>query len=317
LVGIRLATFNCQNLFARFKFNKNIDAQKAIKDGWLANQANFNIFNEEEKAITSEAIKATKANVLALQEVESNLTLKEFRNKFLGGRRKYPEYIVIDGNDPRFIDVGVLSTFPIGNIRTHIHEIDSSSNRELFSRDCLECDILIPSNSKIKKLTLFVNHFKSMFEISDPCNGRKKTHKKRLAQANRVKDIVLERYPNGDGDFAILGDFNDFIDSDSSISSLVKWKKVVNVTERLPIEEQWTEYWQGNKKCGLGETFHQLDYILLSKSLAEQNADAIPKIIRNGLPKKASRYHGPWFEGVGMTNPKASDHCPIVIDLAL
>lgn len=308
-----LATFNCENLFARYKFDKTVQKEDAIKDGWLANQTRFHKFDKAETRLTAAALKETKADVIALQEVENNGTLRTFRSRYLNGRKKYQEYLVIDGNDYlRLIDVGILSSFHIEKIRTHMHDIDEQTKELIFSRDCLECDIVMPDN---KMLTLFINHFKSMYNPSDPCNGRAKTHNKRVMQANKVKEIVLERFPDGNGDFVILGDLNDYIDSDSSISDLVNWNRVENVVNRLPVEERWTHYWEGNKKCHLDETYHLLDYILISKSLAEKNADAIPSIMRKGLPKKVVRYNGPWLKGLG--NKAASDHCPVAIELSI
>jgi hypothetical protein len=76
-----------------------------------------------------------------------------------------------------------------------------------------------------------------MFDRSDPCNGRVKKYKKRLSQANWIKEIALKRYPSGLGDFAKLIDFNVFIYSHfSAITNLVEWKKGVYVTEGLPNE---------------------------------------------------------------------------------
>jgi predicted extracellular nuclease len=69
---IRLATFNCKNLFARFRFDKNIDAEKAVKGGWLANKTYFHINDEMEKELIAAAIKAIKADVIPLQEIENN-----------------------------------------------------------------------------------------------------------------------------------------------------------------------------------------------------------------------------------------------------
>lgn len=311
MATLTLATFNCENLFARYKFDKKVPKEDAFKDGWLANQTHFHEFDKVETRLTAAALKETRADVIALQEVEGNGTLRTFRSRYLKGREKYKEYLVIDGNDYlRLIDVGILSSFHIENIRTHMHDIDEHSKKPVFSRDCLECDIVMPDN---KKLTLFINHFKSMYNPSDPCNGRAKTHDKRVMQADRVKKIVEERFPDGNGNFAILGDLNDYIDPNSSISELVNWNRVENIVKRLPAEERWTQYWEGNKKCHLDETYHQLDYILLSKSLAENNADAIPIIMRKGLPKKAKRYKGPWLKGIG--NKAASDHCPVIIKL--
>jgi endonuclease/exonuclease/phosphatase family metal-dependent hydrolase len=167
------------------------------------------------KEVTAAAIKATDADVIALQEVENLPALREFRNKFLK-KQGYDHMIVIDGNDPRFIDVGVLSRYAIENIDTHIHEKDGQSRYPLFSRGCLECDIVLPEE---KRLRLFVNHFKSMYNPKNPCNGRKDTRNRRLHQAMRVKQIVAEQFPDSSPDsgqpFAILGDFNDYLETDS------------------------------------------------------------------------------------------------------
>lgn len=74
MAGIKIGTFNCENLFARFKFNKDVDPEMAVQDGWDANRTHFNILNDVEKHITALAIKGTKADVLALQEVENLAT---------------------------------------------------------------------------------------------------------------------------------------------------------------------------------------------------------------------------------------------------
>jgi len=62
--------------------------------------------------LTAKAISETKADVIALQEVESLAALRRFRNDYLK-RRGYDHVIVLDGNDPRFIDVAVMSKYPI------------------------------------------------------------------------------------------------------------------------------------------------------------------------------------------------------------
>jgi endonuclease/exonuclease/phosphatase family metal-dependent hydrolase len=318
LTNIRLATFNCNNLFQRFKFGSGVDQSHVINEGWLANMLDVQLFNETEKALTAAAIMETKADIIALQEVESMNTLRLFRDRYLGGRQNFPHGILISGNDPRLINVAVLSKYPIRSIETHVDEWDEEFQRPLFKRDCLECDIDISSSNKIR---IFVNHFKSMYDRNEPCNGRSKSMKERSRQAQRVKELVLKRFPGGDGMYAILGDFNDYLETDSqrisAINDLVKWHKVVNVIERLPLGERWTIYFEGNKQCGQGPTYRQLDFILLSKSLAENNQSAIPTIIRKGIQKTATLYKGPRFEGIGDVTPRASDHCPVVIELKI
>jgi predicted extracellular nuclease len=321
LVTIRLATFNCENLFARFRFDKDVDPEKAVHDGWLANKVYFYINNETEKELTAAAIKATKADVIALQEIESLQALKGVRNKYLKNQG-YHYAFLIDGNDPRLIDIGILSRFPIEKIDTHIQEWDNGLHGPLFSRDCLECDLVLREK---KKLRLFINHFKSMYNPKDKCNGRKATRDRRLHQARRVKEIVSEEFPNEEDDkqhpFAVLGDLNDYLQTDSqgytSIGEVVNWNRVKNIVARLPEKDQWTHFYEGNKSCGFGKNYKQLDYILLSRPLADSNTAAEIKIIREGLPKSADKYKGHRFGNVGMHKPKASDHCPLVVQLQL
>ena len=252
------------------------------------------------------AIRELGADVLALQEVESVDTLKHFRAGALGGRKAYPYVAGIDGNDPRLIDVAVLSKLPITHVRSHQHLLDPETRSStLFSRDCLEVDVALPEGGS---LTLFVNHFKSML------GGREETRPKRERQARAVKEIVTERCgaDAGEHPFAILGDFNDYLEDDeqgmTGIAELVRWEELENVVRRLPEEERWTHFWPR------GRAYHQLDYLLLSRTLADATPSS-PEIMRKGMPLRAERYEGERFVGVGRDNPKASDHCPVVIEL--
>jgi len=315
---IRVGTFNCENLFARYRFRANTDPDDALIDGWTINQEKFDIYDESSKSLTALAIKETKADIMALQEIENLDTLRKFRTDYLGGRRKYPHLLVIDGNDPRRIDVGVMSKFPIKGIETYVNEYDVPNRRWVFSRDCLECKIQEPSG---KMLTLFVNHLKSMFDRSDICNGRKNTHEKRKAQAKRIMEIVQSRVDVDTDDFIILGDFNDYPETDnqgsSAIAELTKWPKIKNVIDHLPPDEQWTQHFKGNESCNIDEAYRPLDYILISKSLDAKNPHPKVEIIRKGLPLRAERYTGDRFSNIGMNRPKASDHCPMVVELEL
>lgn len=205
MAEVRVATFNIENLFARFRFNAGIDPEKAVKDGWNAEETAFDIASPDAKRITAAAIKQTQADVLCCQEVENLDTLKRFRSRHLGGSKIWPYALAIDGNDPRLIDVAVLSKFPIIHARSYAHE--RLGNSALFSRDCLEIDVLVGK----KTLTLFVQHYKSMM------GGRANTRARRVVQVERTVEIIKERFGKqspGSHPWAVLGDFNDYMQTD-------------------------------------------------------------------------------------------------------
>lgn len=79
--AVGVATFNVENLFARFKFNSDVDPQVAIKDGWDVNKTYFTILDEASKKVTGKLIRSLKADVIAPQEVENLDTLRRFRGE--------------------------------------------------------------------------------------------------------------------------------------------------------------------------------------------------------------------------------------------
>ena len=144
--------------------------------------------------------------------------------------------------------------------------------------------------------------------------GREPTHARRFKQATRIVEIVKERWEKQgyEGNFVVCGDMNDYNDEETALVPLLRAPFLENVVERLPKEDQWTHYY--NKE----NTYSQLDYLFVSKSLSQHSAnrDTLPIIERRGMPMRA-KYDQPRFPGVGYDNPKASDHCPVMIDLFL
>jgi endonuclease/exonuclease/phosphatase family metal-dependent hydrolase len=294
---IRVATFNVENLFARYNFRKNFEPNG--DDGFTINNLAFDVYNETEKIITAKAIRKMDADIICLQEVESLPVLDRF-NSWKLASLKYKHRMLIDGNDPRQIDVAVLSRYPISRIKSHRDERSGTS--PLFSRDCLEVIIDVED----KQLHLYINHFKSMI------GGRDDTSSRRKAQSDRVVELIEKDWKDKsyEGNFIVLGDFNDYLDDNSSIANLVHHEGLVNVIERLPEPEQWTHYYKSK-----GE-YRQIDFSLLSKSLAGNNPND-PVIMREGLPYRADKYTGNRFDEIGEDNPKASDHCGIYMDIEL
>lgn len=313
---IRVGTFNCENLFARYRFRSKTEPASLTKNGFTINQLAFEILGDDEKVLTAKVIAALDADVLALQEIENFEILKRFRSQHLK-RLGYAHAILIDGNDPRFIDVAVLSRHPLVRIRSHQNVL--LGGRPVFSRDCLEVDVDVQG----RPLALFVNHFKSMLDKGAGRSGRRTTKARRELQARTVKELITARFGSSPGHapFVVCGDFNDYLGpgqgTTDGIRDLVLWDAVENVLDRLPEPERWTHFYETKKTPDdRPEAYKQLDYLLLSSTLARAT-DAIPVVVRAGLCTNAARYAGKRLPGVGSSRPAASDHCAVGVDLAL
>lgn len=288
---LRVATFNAENLFLRYPFGQETPGAPFVPS---------DLFHRQ---ITADALRAIRADVVALQEIESLQTLKKFNAHFLA-ERSYRYAMCIEGNDSRGIDVALLSRFPLACLRTHQFETEEGEQdaRPLFPRDCLEAQIALPGG---RLLTLFINHFKSM------AGDRDGTMSRRRAQAQRVAQIVEERFPDpADADWIVLGDLNDYPPS-PGLEPLLSRPYLENVVARQPEPERWTHHW------AFGDEYRQLDYLLVSQRLAAANPEALPEIERRGLPGRAARAEEERFPGVGFDHPKASDHCPVVWEFSL
>jgi endonuclease/exonuclease/phosphatase family metal-dependent hydrolase len=298
---ITIGTFNCENLFARYRFRDGLDPDKL--DGFTVNDVAFDLYTPEDKRITAEAIRATHADVLALQEVEGLPVLDTFTSRLLESAG-YTYRAVVHGNDPRNIDVAVLSKLLITRLRSWRHL--RSTRSSLFSRDLLEVDVEVPvDDSKPRTLTLFVNHLKSMME------GRAATHDRRAEQVHELVRIVADRVgPDFERNFVVLGDMNDYLEEDehggkTALGELAGHPFLVNANDALAADDRWTHYYAG------GEEYRQLDFLWVGRAFYERAGRPVPSIVRQGLPLRATRFAGKRFAGVGHDRPKASDHCPV------
>src|SRR5262249_48762485 len=130
--------------------------------------------------------------------------LRQFSEKLLPEVRgiPYDQTMLIDGNDDRGIDVGLMVRQPyrVGWMRSHVDDADARGRR-IFSRDCPEYSIWTPQGDVV---WLLVNHFKSK-----GYGGQETSNARRSAQAKVVRDIYARLRSEGATLIAVLGDFND------------------------------------------------------------------------------------------------------------
>ena len=319
---LRIMTFNVENMLVRFDFREwekerlatlldidsDVDRANLIRTHW-------NVINEENRVSTALSIREEDPEVICLQEVENMWSLKSFHDRYLRriSGRDYRYKILIEANDPRGINVALMSRYVIDSSTTHQHIIkdiqypDGIRREPVFRRDCLEVNIR--KNNKI--LPIFVCHFKSM------SGGRDATRSIRQAEAGTVKEILENRFGDPSShDWVVVGDLNDYTETDGipdqnhGLDLLLSNGFSTDLVKKIQDpKDRWTHFFSGEG------SYHQLDYILASPSIAEKNPEARPQIIRRGQPYRAERYMGPRWPRIGYDRPKASDHCPVVMNL--
>lgn len=315
---IKITTFNVENLFNRYAFLDTPwderDYEKFVQAIGLVSIASRKgdlvpyAITEIQRNNTANVILDASPDILAVQEVENLYTLRIFNDTYLDNY--FDKMLLIDGNDPRGIDVGIMVKRgfkgEIVNIRTHVDDgvTDRSTARDfgylvkggIFSRDCLEIDIKI--NNKL--LTFLVNHFKAQDRKPSSIERRKK-------QADKVSKLATKATKEGKYPI-VLGDLN--IDpkkpqtpGDDSLDPLLKSNLL---KDHFP-KDTWTHYYSPEKKVS------RLDYILTHKDLNVIETEVIYK----GLTTKCKQYKGERYPTVGQEHTEASDHCPTSVHIKL
>jgi exonuclease III len=325
---LRLTTFNCENLFGRYRFLDDPshmpihDFEKLLQipgvislEPGRSGKIRPAPIAEEQRITTGAAILAANPDILAAQEVENLATLRIFNAKFMNNA--FDRIVLIDGNDARGIDVGFLVrkgvSASIADIRTHVDEdqnggflpkssrLDTKvTSQAIFSRDCLEVDVQVGGTL----VTFLVNHFKAQ-------DGNPTSQARRTRQAARVAEIARAARDQGKKPI-VMGDFNidaKQADYDGSLDSLVNLAFLIDPFAGLGPNDRWTHFFSSKKAIS------RLDYILVDDSLKSKVLGT--DIFRGGLSPKATQFPGPRLPSMQGNDLEASDHCPttVVLDL--
>jgi predicted extracellular nuclease len=145
-------------------------------------------------------LKALAGDIIVLAEIENKAILDDLNTTELGGA--YGQTILIEGNDTRGIDVGVMSKIAPDSVVSHKDDVfvlaGTNGPQYHYSRDCIEVQFTF----NMRKLIVLGVHFKAKAAPDDP--------DKRLAEGQhtrKIADDLLAMHPGAA--IVVLGDFND------------------------------------------------------------------------------------------------------------
>ncbi len=251
---------------------------------------------------TARVIGEIDADVIAVIEVEDRPSLVRLNHELLGDQ--YAHVMLVDGNDDRGIDVGIMTKkgFEIVAIKSNVDLKDRRGT--VFSRDCAQYEIATPSGEIVHVL---VNHFKSQ-------SGGGADKRRRQAKAVRV---IADGLVAAGKNVIVLGDFNE--GQPSLTKPATNLKQLFDPKGPLVSCYELPGFDPGKRPgtfdaCGIT---NRLDYMLVSKSLRPKFMNG--HVFRKGLWGTRTTRPTDWETYPEMTNhdQQASDHAALVVEFDL
>ena len=225
------------------------------------------------KSKIRESIRASGAEVLALQEVGGTNALLELRASLKNDGCEFPYWEIVNAWDTN-IHVAVLSRFPI--VRRNPHTNDSFllfGKRHFVKRGFAEVEIRVNDHYSF---TLLTAHLKSKLSIWDADEEEVREEEANLLRGN--VEAMLRARPNLN--LIVAGDLNDSRDSKAVRSIIAAGRKNALIDTRPaerngddqpnsnprypPPQITWTHYF------GKEDSYGRIDYILLSRGMARE-----------------------------------------------
>jgi endonuclease/exonuclease/phosphatase family metal-dependent hydrolase len=268
--------------------------------GWL--ELKTELVNERATRNSAQVVRDVNPDVIAVIEAENRQALMQFSNKLMPavGAATFEQVMLIDGNDERGIDVGLMAKrgFEIGWIRSHVDDIDERRQR-VFSRDCPEYSIWAPSGAVV---WLLINHFKSK-----GYGGQDSSDAKRARQAAEVAKIYARLKSEGAEYIAVMGDLNDTPDS-APLSALLQGTDLKDMSEHPSFMNDGHPGTYQN-----GTARDKIDYILMSPALYARMQQG--GIWRRGVWGKNKKPLWDVYPEMESSYHAASDHAALWVDV--
>lgn len=254
-------------------------------------------------ANTARVLQDVDADIVGVIEAESRLALKRFADAGLvdGGQPRYPHVMVVDGNDERGIDVGVLAGAGFPLVGQHSHVDDADHVGRIFSRDCAEYHFRAPGD---RRVVVLVNHFKSK-----GYGGKFASDAIRRRQAVRVADIYRGLLADGITRVAVVGDLNDTPESEP-LAPLLTGTDLRDISTHPAFEDNGRP-----GTYGYCTARNKLDYVLLSPALFAAATGG--GIFRRGVWGGRRGTLWPIYETMTSAVHAGSDHAAIYADVDL
>ncbi len=227
--------------------------------------------SEDARRAVREIIRASGADILALQEVGSTNALLELRDALAADGVHYPHWEHVRARDPN-LHLAFLSKFPITAARHHTRESFLQQGRRLHvARGFGEIDVQIAPGAR---LTLLTAHLKSKRQTAEA--DQEEVREEEAALLREKIDAWWKASPAAEPGrhLIVLGDFNDGPASRTVRTLIGRGKTALH--DLRPAERPasgpphepsgivWTHYYARE------ETYSRIDFILVSPSLRER-----------------------------------------------
>lgn len=294
--AIRLATYNAENLF------------DAIDDPTLSgrNEDIDDAKPEPQLQSLADTIRTLDADILALEEIESEAVITWFRDTYLADLG-YTHIASIDAGDERGIEQAVLCRYPVTGIKnwprrelggTHPDKWGDAENYNAgepirFHRSPLRVEVEIPSETTggpPYHLALYVVHAKS---------GGPGEYWRQAEATGLVTLLNGALAADPHENIAILGDFNALLNAGS-----------VQTILDAGFDDALGDVFEPGPRFATHESGRRIDHILVNRNLAAEALPASGFVLGTPALPEGMDWRDEWRpEGF------ASDHYPVALDI--